>query len=159
MQGKMNVSADRFRVVIAVTESSSLSALWHAAVNLVRESPAEFVALFVHGDRWRRAASLPFTREISRASGSAADFTVQRAEKLTKDAIARTQRRIENLAIEADLALAFEALPESDQCGILERIGTDLAVLVMPSAMTRLPIYSQLRRLNCRIVLIEENEN
>jgi len=154
----MRARNDTSRVVIAVTESCSLSTLWRAAVDLASESSAEFIALYVHDDRWRRAASLPFTREVSRASGSAADFTVQRAEELTKEVIARTQDRINSLAIESDQALAFEALPESDRNGILDLIGTDPAVLVVPAAITTQPIYRHLRRLNCRIVLIEENE-
>ena len=154
----MSASNDKSRVVIAVTESCSLSTLWRAAVDLASESPAEFIALYVHDDRWRRAASLPFTREVSRASGSAADFTVQRAEELTKEVIARAQDRIKGLATESDLAPAFAALPESDQNGILDFIGSESAVLVVPAEITTQPIYRQLRRLNCRIVLIEENE-
>lgn len=154
----MNARNETSRIVIAVTESCPLSTLLRAAAELANESSAEFTALYVHDDRWRRAASLPFTREVSRASGSAADFTVQRAEELTKEIIARTQQQIQKLAVESDLALAFQALPESDQKGILEIIGSDSAILVVPTGITRQPIYSHLRRLKCRIVLIEENE-
>jgi len=154
----MKKTDDRRRVVIAVTESSPLSALWRAAMDLMSESPAELLALYVDDDRWRRAASLSFTREISRVSGAVADFTVQRAEQLNKEAITRTQRRIEKLAAKADLALAFEVLPESDQKRIKEFVGTGQNVLIAPSFITTRPIYAHLTRLDCRILLIEATE-
>jgi len=154
----MTKTDDRLRVVIAVTEASSLMALWHAAMKLMSESPAELVAFFVDDDRWRRAASLPFTREISRIGGAVADFTVQRAEEVNKEAITRTQHRIEQLASKADLALEFEVLPESDQKRIEELVGTGHNVLVAPSFITTQPIYAHLIRLDCRILLIEATE-
>ncbi len=154
----MKKTDDRPRVVIAVTESSPLSALWRAAMDLMSESPAELLALYVDDDRWRRAASLSFTREISRVSGAVTDFTVQRAEQLNKEAITRTQRRIEKLAAKADLALAFEVLPESDQNRIKELVGAGQNVLIAPSFITTRPIYAHLTRLDCRILLIEATE-
>jgi len=154
----MTKTDDRPRVVIAVTESSPLLALWRAAMDLMNDSPAELVALFVDDDRWRRAASLSFTREISRVSGAVADFTAQRAEQLNKEAITRTQQRIEKLATKADLALAFEVLPESDQERIKELVGTGQNVLIAPSFITARPIYAHLTRLDCRILLIEGTE-
>lgn len=154
----MTKTDDRIRVVIAVTESSPLSALWLAAMDLMRESPAELVALFVDDDRWRRAASLSFTREISRVSGAVADFTVQRAEQINREAITRTQHRIEKLASKADLALAFEVLPESDQQRIKELVGTGQNVLIAPSFITARPFYTHLTRLDCRILLVEATE-
>jgi hypothetical protein len=155
MQKKMKKTDDILRVVIAVTESSPLSALWSAAMKLMSESPAELVALFVDDDRWRRAASLPFTREISRVSGAMEDFTAQRAEQLNRDAITRTRHRIEQLASKADLALAFEVLPETDQNRIKELVGTSQNVLIAPSFIRTRPIYTHLTRLDCRILLIE----
>jgi hypothetical protein len=161
MQGKMKKmkkSDDRIRVVIAVTESSPLSALWREAMNLMNESPAELMALFVDDDRWRRAASLPFTREISRVSGAVADFTVQRAEDLNREAITRMRQRIEKLASQADLTLAFEVLPETDQDRIKELVGTSRNVLIAPSYIKSRPIYARLTRLDCRILLIEATQ-
>jgi hypothetical protein len=157
MQKKMKKSEGRkkLRVVIAVTETSPLSALWQAAMNLMSETPAELVALFVDDDRWRRAASLPFTREISRVSGATADFTVQRAEQLNREAITQTRIRVEKLASKADLALAFEVLPESDQDRIKELVGADQNVLIAPSFIRTRPIYAHLSRLDCQILLIE----
>jgi hypothetical protein len=158
MAKMMTKTDDRLRVVIAVTESSSLAALWPAAMKLMSESPADLVALFVDDERWRRAASLPFTCEISRIGGPVADFTLQRAEQINKEAISRMQHRIEQLASKADLALKFEVLPESDLKRIKELVGTGQNVLVAPSFMTTRPIYAHLTRLDCRILLIEVPE-
>jgi hypothetical protein len=154
----MTKTNDKLRIFIAVTESSPLAALWHAAMNLLSESPAELVALFVDDDRWRRAASLPFTCEISRIGGPVADFTLQRAEQINKEAITRMQHRIEQLASKADLALEFKVLPESDQKRIKELVGSGQNVLIAPSFITTRPIYAHLTRLDCRILLIEATE-
>ena len=128
----MKTTDNRLRVVIAITESSPLEALWRAAMKLMSESPAELMALFVDDERWRRAASLPFTCEVSRIGGAVADFTVQRAEQVNKEAIARMQHRIEQLASNADLSLGFEVLPESDQKRINELVGSDQNILIAP---------------------------
>lgn len=154
----MKTTDDNLRVVIAITESSPLSALWGAAMNLLSESPAELVALFVDDERWHRAASLSFTREISRIGGAEADFTLQRAEQVNEEAVARTRQRMEQLASNADLALAFEIMSESDQKRIQELVGTDQNVLIAPSFITSRPIYAQLTRLDCRIMLIEATD-
>lgn len=61
----------RLRIVIAVTETTPVARLWEAALRLLRDTPAELTALYVQDDRWRRAASLPFTREILRSGGVA----------------------------------------------------------------------------------------
>ena len=154
----MTKTDDRLRVVIAVTESSPLSELWRAAMKFMSESPAELVALFFDDDRWRRAASLPFTREISRIGGPVADFTVQRAEQINKEAITRMQHRVEQLASKADLTLEFDVLLESNQKRIKELVGTGQNVLIAPSFIKTRPIYAHLTRLDCRILLIEATE-
>jgi hypothetical protein len=128
----MNKSDASRRVVIAITESSPLPELWREAMNLLSESPAELMALFMDDERWRRAASLPFTR-----------------------AITRMQQRIEKLAEEAELALAFEVLPESDQKRIEELVGTAQNVLIASSFIKKRPIYTHLTRCDCQILLIE----
>ena len=69
------------RVLIAVTEFSPVDKLWRAALDIIAESPGELLAVFVSEDHWHRAASLPFTLEISRLSGAGAKFTQQRAEQ------------------------------------------------------------------------------
>jgi hypothetical protein len=151
----MKKTNDKLRVLIAITESSPVSALWRAALNLLSESPAELVALFVDDERWRRAASLPFTREISRIGGTEADFTVQRAEQVYREAIRRMQQRIEELASKADLAFGFEVLSEFDQKRIQELVGKGQNVLIAPSFIRTRPIYTHLTRLDCRIHLID----
>jgi len=67
------------RVIIAVTELAPVQQMWGEALQFLDESRAEIHAVFVEDERWYRAASLPFTREISRVSGVTADFTMQRA--------------------------------------------------------------------------------
>lgn len=154
----MSKSDARRRVVIAVTETSPLSELWREAMNLLSESPSELMALFMDDERWHRAASLPFTREISRVGGAVADFTAQRAEELNREAITRMQQRIEKLAEEAKLAFDFEVLPESDRKRIEELVGTAQNILIAPSFIKKRPIYAHLTRCDCRILLIESAE-
>lgn len=158
MKRKTKKSEAKRRVVIAVSESSPLPDLWREAMNLLGESPSELMALFMDDDRWRRAASLPFTREISRVGGAVADFTAQRAEELNKEAITRMQERLEKLAEEAKLAFDFQVLPESDQKRIEELVGTAQNVLIAPSFIKQRPIYAHLTRCECRILLIEAAE-
>ena len=110
------------RVLIAVTEPEAVAELWRVAVEQMAGAPAEIVAVFVRDDRWRRAASLPFTREVSRLSGAAADFTARRAEQVDRDAATRAQERIERLAMEANRQLAFEILSEREHRRIREPI-------------------------------------
>lgn len=151
----MKKSEERRRVVIALSESSPLPALWREAMNILSESPSDLMALFMEDQRWHRAASLPFTREISRLSGAAADFTTQRAEELNRDAITRMQQQIAKLADEAKLVLDFEVMPESDQKKIMELLDAAQNVLIAPSHIKSRPIYTHLTRCNCRILLIE----
>jgi hypothetical protein len=154
----MKKTDNRLRVVIAVTESSPILALWRAAMDFLSDTPAELVALFVDDDRWRRAASLPFTREISKIGGTESDFTVQRAEQLDNEAVNQTRQRIEELASQANLTLAFEVMPESDQERIQKFIGTGQNVLIAPSFFATHPIYAHLTRYDCRIHLIDDME-
>jgi hypothetical protein len=151
----MKAKSESMRITIAVSESSPVQQLWRAALRFLSDSPAELTALFVADDRWHRAASLPFTCEISRIGGAVADFTVHRAEQVSTEAVTRAQRRMEDLASEAGLALAFEVLSESDQERIRELVAGARNVLIAPSFMTSRPIFAQLKELDCRIVLIE----
>lgn len=146
------------RIVIAVTESSPVPELWSAAMQCLGDSPAEILALFVHSDRWRRAASLPFTREISRIGGTVADFTTQRAEQLDKNAVNEIQRRIEQLASKSGLALIFEVLADADQERVQQLVGSGSSVIVAPSFITHRPIYSSFVQLDCQILLVEAME-
>lgn len=154
---KMSKSEERLRVLIAVTETCSLTELWRTVTQTVNGSRAEVVALFLHDERWHRAASLPFTREISRVGGTAADFTAQRAEQILADTVSRLQRQMQQLAAEANLPVAFEVLPESDQARLKTVIGKDenKCVLIAPSVLTHHPLLAGLIQSNLRVVIVE----
>jgi hypothetical protein len=158
MTGMTDDNAGTARIVIAVTELAPLQKLWREALHHLGETRAELLTLFVADDQWHRAASLPFTREISRAGGVDVDFTLQRARQVHEESINRVKRRMQELAAEADLPLAFKVLPESDQQRIMEFIGGPQNVLIAPSFITRRPLFRELQKLDCRIVLIEVRE-
>ena len=148
----------KLRVVMAVTENTPVARLWKAALDLVRESPADLVALYVTDDRWHRVASLPFTREILRAGGAPMEFTRQRAEQVSRERAARVQELIQKLAAESNLKPAFETLSESDAERLREFIGSHDNILVAPSFISTRPIYTMLLEMNCRIELVEAEE-
>jgi hypothetical protein len=127
-------------------------------MQLLQEAPAELVAVFVEEGHWYRAASLPFTREISRIGGSAADFTQQRAEQLHREAVARVRQLIQELADEAGVSPDFRVMPESDTARIRERIGGTPNVLVAPAFISNQPFFAQLTKLDCRILLVDAPE-
>jgi len=153
----LSATETKLRVVIAVTESSPVPPLWEAAMQLLRESPGELVALFFEEDHWHRAASLPFTREISRVGGAVADFTWQRAEQLHKEAITRTRQLIKQLAEEADVSPDFTVMRECDALRIREMVGAS-NVLVIPAFISDRPIFTQLSTLDCRILIVDAGE-
>ena len=152
---KTKKTDDRLRVVIALTESSPLDVLWREAMKLMQDSPADLLALLVDDERWRRAASLPFTREISRISGAVAEFTPQRAEELNREGITRMQSRMQELATKAHLAVRFEVLPESDRERIRKFIGAGRNILIAHSLIRGRPIYTHLSQCDCRMLLID----
>jgi len=143
-------------VVIAITELAPVQQIWRAALQFIEESRAELHALFVEDERWHRAASLPFTREISRVSGADADFTVQRAIEVHKEAIDRAQRQLQQLAAESERELAFEVLAESDQKRIRDLVANGDCIVIAPEVLAEQPVFRELQELGCRIVLIEE---
>lgn len=143
-------------VVIAITELAPVQRIWRAALQFIEESRAELHALFVEDERWHRAASLPFTREISRVSGADADFTVQRAIEVHKEAIDRAQRQLQQLAAESERELAFEVLAESDQKRIRDLVANGDCIVIAPEVLAEQPVFRELQELGCRIVLIEE---
>ena len=155
----MSKTDDKARIVIAVTELTPVRQLWREALQRLRESRAELFALFVADDRWHRAASLPFTREISRVSGMDVDFTLRRASQVHEEAINRTRYQMQELASEANLVLKFEVLPESDQQRIRELVAGPQNILIAPSFISRRPLFAELQKLGCRIVLIEARED
>lgn len=152
----MKKSDERARILIAVTETSPVAELWRAALER-HDEDAELVALFVSDDRWHRAASLPFTREISRL-GAVADFTRQRADQLYKESAARIRQSIVELAEETDLVPEFEELSERDAARLEELAAGARSILIASSRITREPIYTHISRLDCRIELVEATE-
>lgn len=154
----MSKRNDMRRVLLAVTEATPLAEVWRATVELLEGAPAELIAMLVTDDRWRRAASLSFTREISRVGGASADFTRERAEQVDKEALAAIRRQIQQLAADSELRLVFDVLSEHDPTGIDRLMEFADLVLVAPSHITSRPIYSEFTRLNCQILLIEAPE-
>lgn len=151
----MSRSKDTLHVFIAVTETSSIPDLWQAALRTAGDSPAEFVALYLHDERWHRAASLPFTREISKTAGTAVDFTLRRAEQLLSDAARQLKNQIDKLASEAERAIAFEVLPESDQVRARGLISAGESVLILPSILHEHPICGEVTGRGVRVLFVE----
>ncbi len=143
------------RIVIAVTEMSPVQHLWHEALQLLEESRAELHALFVEDEKWHRAATLPFTREISRFSGIDADFTLQRAMEVHRQAIERAQRQFRQLAEEAERELTFEVLQESDRERARHLAEDGECLVIAPADLADEPLVRDLRERGCRIVLID----
>lgn len=147
------------RIMLAITESSSLNELWSAVEKHVANEPAELITLFFTDDRWHRAASLPFTREIARLGGGSADFTPQRADQVGEDAVQRARARLQQLAERAKIKLAFEMLKEHELTRLQEFVTSESDVLIAPAIFKGQPLYAELTRLKCRILLIDaDNE-
>jgi len=144
------------RVIIAITELAPVQPLWREALQHLRESRDELMALFLADDQWHRAASLPFTREISRLSGVDVDFTSTRASEIHTEAVARAQRQLQQLAAEANRELAFEVLPESDQNKVREIVTETRTILIVPSELANRPIFAELAKSGCRVVLLQD---
>ena len=147
---------DERRILIAITESCPVDVVWRAAVRRFKGSGAGLTALYVAESHWHRAASLPFTREISRISGANEDFTPRRASQVREDAIAKAREMIQQLARDEDLSPAFEVLTDSDWQRIRELVKGTGNVLVAPSLMRRRPIFAEFEKLGCRIELVED---
>jgi hypothetical protein len=102
------------RVLLAVTEASPVESLWQALLDAVEDARPAVVTVFVREEQWRRAASLPFTREIFRLGGSQSDFTHRRAQEVSLDTALRVRQRLEQLASETRLELQFEVVTEQE---------------------------------------------
>ena len=146
-------SDERARILVAFTESSPVGELWRA-VQRRHGAATEVVALYISDDRWQRAASLPFTREISKLGGAMADFTQQRADELCRESVLEMHRRIKALAYESDLAFAFEELSQRNEMRLEELATHAETVLIASALITREPIYSRISRLRCHIELV-----
>ena len=146
------------RIMLAITESSSLSDLWAAVENHLTSEPAELITLYLSDDRWHRAASLPFTREITRFGGRRAEFTPQRADQVGQDAMQRAYAQLRQLATDASIELAFEMLQENELTRLQEFVTSESDVLIAPAFFKGQPVYAELTRLKCRLLLIDSPE-
>jgi hypothetical protein len=143
------------RVLIAITESCPLEVIWRAAVQRLPATGAGLTAVYVAESHWHRAASLPFTREISRVSGTNVDFTPQRASEVREAAVDKARAMIRRLATDEDLSTAFEVLSDSDWQRIRELVRGTSDLLIAPAIFRRQPIFAEFEKLGCRIELVE----
>ncbi len=150
----MATTSEHTRIVLAVTTASPIDRLWAAAEEAVRGMDAEIVVLLLSDDRWQRAASLPFTREISRIGARYSVFTQQRAEQIAGEATARTQAIFQELAGKANRSCSFCAISESQPDHIHEIVASS-SVFVAPSSIKGLSLFASVERIGCRIVLVD----
>jgi hypothetical protein len=146
------------RVALAVTECSPLDKLWNALVEHLAGAHAEIVTIFVSDDRWHRAASLPFTREISRLSGSDRDFTRQRAAALHGDIAGRARQQIDRLAAETQQQISFAILSEREADEVHRLVSVECDVLIAPSILEHWPLFAELTRVHRQVLLIDVEE-
>lgn len=155
----MSQANDKRRILLAITASSSLPELWRVVTENLQSGTAELITLFVSDDRWHRAASLPFTREVSRVGGGSENFTPQRAQQIDDDAVVQKRRELNDLASEVDLKYEFEVLPEHEAARLQEFVTFEQDVLIVPSFFKSRPIYAELTRLKCRILFVDGEED
>jgi len=154
----MNRNEDIRRIVIVMTESTPVQRLWETAMRTATETPADVLAVFIHDERWERAASLPFTREVSSVGGGSADFTQQRAEQLLAESAAGLRARINRLARKAGRDVAFQVLPESDEALVRNILGQGKSIIVGSRVLAEHPLYVEFTTLARRVVLIESTD-
>jgi len=154
----MNKINEGRRIIIAVTERSPLPALWRVAQEHLAGPHDELITFLVHDERWSRAASLPFTREISRISGRRQDFTQWRAAQLNDETAARLLCQLQRLAKGAQRRIVLEVLPEREIGDALDRLGVAADVLIVPSELKRRPVYAELVQLRCEILIVDSEE-
>lgn len=154
----MSRPSEKRRILLAITEASPLQDLWRAVVDYLEGAHGELTTVFFSDDRWHRAASLPFTREVSKVSGDSENFTRERAQQIDEDAVGRTHSELEKLASEAELPFAFEVLPEHDMSKLREIVSVQHDVLILPSFLKSRPIYAELTRVKCRVYYVDGEE-
>lgn len=144
------------RIVITVTSVSPVRRFWQEVQQIVAESKAELHALLLEDTGWQRAATLPFTREISRLSGAAADFTAQRADAVHKQAVERIRMELQGLAGEKRLDLKFEVLPATDRHRIMDLVSGARCVVIAPEVFARRPEFDEIRKIGCRVIVVRD---
>lgn len=153
-----NEGNSRPRALLVVTETSPVDKLWHALLEHLADAQAEVIAVFVSDDRWSRAASLPFTREISRLSGGSEVFTARRARQVVGDRVERVHQQIRQLAEDRQMQLVFEILHVQEPYWIQEFVRIEHDVLIAPSVLQRWPDFADLARPERRVVLVDDEE-
>ena len=146
------------RALLVVTETSPVDKLWRALLEDLADAQAEVVAVFVSDDRWTRAASLPFTREISRLSGGSEVFTTRRAEQVVGDMVERVRERIRQLAEDRQMRLVFEILRVQEPQRIRHFVRIEHDVLIGPSMLQHWADFADLARPERRVVLVDDEE-
>ena len=140
---------------MALTETSPIDVLWRVTLERLQNPEIEFLTLYISDDRWQRAASLPFTREIPRFGGMSSVFTIEQARRIHEAAVERARERMEQLAAEAKRRLIFEALSETDEQRLREIVGKRDSILIVPSYLVKQPIFSCLSESGCQIELVD----
>ena len=153
----MSRSKQKLRVLIAITEQSPVDVLWRTALRRLDRERRELTAVYLSEDHWQRAASLPFTREISRVGGTTVEFTLQRASQVHEDAVNRARDLVNKLASDARLTPEFEVLKGSDLTRARELLEGAGNVLIAPSLIRRRPIFAEFEKLGCHIELVGED--
>jgi hypothetical protein len=151
----MSGSDDIRRIVIAMTESSPVQPLLETALQAASDEPADLVAVFLYDERWERAASLPFTREVKLVGGESEDFTLKRAAQLLEESVSDMRTRIEQLAKKAGRDVDFQVLPESDDTQVRTLFQAGASVVISTSALAEHPVMTELRRLDLKLLVIE----
>ena len=146
------------RVIIALTEACPIADLWEAAMQAISDTNTELLVVFLHDERWHRAASLPFTREISQVGGGARDFTLQRAEQILEEKAGTLRKSIEKRAERAGLTTAFQVLAETDQVQTRTLLASDTNIVVGPSVLAQHPVFLELQSIVKRMILIESDK-
>lgn len=150
----MTTVNEKRRIVIALTETSPVPRLWHAAMARHAESPGDLLTLFLQDERWLRAASLPFTREFPRSGARSLAFTHERAREVSRETAKQAKRLIEQLADKAKTQVMFETLLEPDRGRLIELVGEYQSILIAHDAITSLPVYVHFVELGCHIELV-----
>ena len=154
----MTKTSEKYRVFLAVTERTTLPRLWEAVEEQLQDACAELVTLFVNDARWHRAASLSFTQEFSRVSGSRRDFTPQRAAQVDEHISGWIQRQISELAEGTELKVTFEVLTEHEAGWLRNVASMEEDVFIAPANLKTGPLYTELSRLTCRILFVDTGE-
>lgn len=154
----MNEVGDVRRILLALTETSPLERLWESLTEHIPDRDAEVIAVFVKDDSWRRAASLPFTREISRFSGAQAKFTKARAQQVDLHAVVKARQRLEQLAAATKLRLAFRTLADAEDAQARNLVSVECDVLIAPSALEGKPLFVELARRKRSVILVEADD-